>query len=149
MNWIQELSQTEYLYNTLTKFLDKYGIGGLENALTYYSSMQLEYICKTKSSIHKIKISDIYYLKIQIHTIRVYTQHGIYPKYGSLTKEEKRLSPYGFIKCNQSCIVSLAKIRSIYNNTITLVNNVELHMSQHYAPKVLMAYSHNNILKSL
>lgn len=149
MNWIQKLSQTKSLQNILTIFLDQYGIDGLEKALNYYSSMQPEYICKTKSTISKIKIDDIYYLEIQTHAISIYTQHGIYRKYGSLSEEQKRLSPYGFVKCNQSCIVSLRKIRSICNNTITLINNVPLHMSQHYAPKVLIAFSHNNVLKFL
>lgn len=149
MNWIQVLLQTNSLTNTLTNFLDKYGIRGLEDALNQYSSIQSEYICRTRSSISKVYIDDIYYLKIQIHTISVYTKHGIYQKYGSLTEEQKRLSPYGFIKCSQSCIVSLYKIRSIHSNTITLVNDVELHMSQYYAPKVLIAFSHNNASKSL
>lgn len=149
MNWIQKLTQNENMQNALTTFLDQYGFRGLEKALSYYSSLQLEYVCKTKSAIYKIKMDDIYFIKIQIHTISVYTKHGIYRKYGSLTEEQKHLSSYGFIRCNQSCIVSLGKIRSICNNTITLVNNMELHMSQHYAPKVLIAFSNNNTLKSL
>ncbi len=149
MNWIQELFQTESLKDTLIPFLDQYGVLGLEKALICYSTMLPEYVCKTKSTISKIKIDDIYYLEIKTHAISVYTQHGIYRKYGSLAEEQKRLSPYGFIKCNQSCIVSLKKIRSICNNTITLVNNVRLHMSQHYAPKVLIAFTHNNVSKIL
>lgn len=148
MNWIQVLSQTESLQNTLIAFLKNYGLTGLEKALNHYSAMQPEYICKTKSTMAKISINDIYYLEIQTHTISVHTQHGIYRKYGSLNEEQKHLSPYGFTKCNQSCIVSLGKIRSISKNTITLVNNIQLHMSQRYAPKVLIAFS-NNSTKSL
>lgn len=148
MDWLNEL-QEEALQNTLITFLNQYGMKGLETALNYYESTQMDYICKTKSSIHKIKINTIYYLKIQTHTISVYTQHGTYQKYGSLTEEQERLSTYGFIKCNQSCIVSLGKIRSICNNTITLINNVQLHMSQHYAPKVLIAFSCYNVTKSI
>lgn len=149
MNWIHELLETKSLQNNLVAFLEQYGIEGLESALNHYTFTQMYYICKTKSAIYKIKIDDIYYLKIQTHTISVYTLHGIYLKYGSLTKELKSLSPYGFIKCNQSCIVSLGKIRSICNNTITLVNNVQLHMSQHYAPKVLIAFSNSGVSKVL
>lgn len=148
MDWIQEITQTESIQNTLTAFLNQHGFAGLEKALNYYSAMQLEYICKTKSMVSKIKIIDIYYLKIQTHTISIYTQHGTYRKYGSLSKEQKHLSPYGFIRCNQSCIVALEKIRSICNNSITLIDNTQLHMSQHYAPKVLVTFSHNKTIKN-
>lgn len=141
MGWMQEIAQSESIQNTLTTFVDQYGISGLENALNLYSNMQQKYICKTKTSISKIKIVDIYYLEIKTHTITIHTKHDTYHKYGTLTEEEKRLSPYGFIKCNQSCIVSLEKIKSISNNTIILVNNIKLHMSQYYAPKVLIAFS--------
>lgn len=149
MNWLQELTQSESLQNTLTTFLNQYGLSGLENALHLYKNLQQEYICKTKTTTSKINIIDIYYLEIRTHTITVHTQHGSYQKYGSLTDEEKLLSPYGFMKCNQSCIVNLGKIRSICNSTITLVNNTQLHMSQLYAPKILIAFSCNNVSKSL
>lgn len=149
MNWIHELEQSESLQNTLTTFLNQYGLSGLENALHLYTNLQQEYICKTKTTTSKVNIIDIYYLEIRTHTITVHTQHGSYQKYGSLTDEERLLSPYGFMKCNQSCIINLSKIRSICNSTITLVNNVQLHMSQLYAPKVLIAFSRNSVSKSL
>ena len=144
VNWIQELNQTKLLQDALTVFLDQYGFSGLEQALTLYSNMQSEYICKTKTTISKIKICDIYYLQIKAHTITIYTRYGYYKKYGSLTEEQRLLSPYGFMKCNQSCIVSLEKIMSIHHNSITLINNVQLHMSQHYAPNILMEFLRGN-----
>jgi len=149
MNWMEEIEQTESLYSTITTFIEHYGLSGLKDALSHYSAMQPEYICKTKSTISKLKIDDIYYLEIRTHTITIHTQNGTYQKYGSLTDERNRLSPYGFIKCNQSSLVSVRKIRSICDNTITLVNGIQLHMSQRYAPKVLASFSHNNISKNL
>ena len=131
------------LQNMLSTFLKQYGVSGLEKALHSYADMQQEYICKTKSSFSKIRLTDIYYLEIQGHSIVVHTQYGTYQKYGSLKKEGKLLSSYGFIKCNQSCLVSLRKIRSIHNNDIILINDAQLHMSQHYAPQVLIAFSRN------
>lgn len=112
MNWIHELSQNKSLQNTLTIFLNQHGISGLENALRLYSMLQQDYVCKTKTSIPKFKIADIYYLEIRTHTITAYTQHDTYQKYGSLTEEQKRLSPYDFIKCNQGCIVFLKKSKA-------------------------------------
>ena len=141
MDWIKELGKNKKLKNTLTTFLEQYGLSELEQALYLYSELRQEYICKTRTSISKIRMSDIYYLEIQGHNITVFTQQEAYRKYGTLSQELKLLSAHGFVKCSQNCIVSLRRIRKISNRTITLVNNVQLHMSQHYAPKVIMAYS--------
>lgn len=54
------------------------------------------------------------------------------------------LYPYGFIKCTQSCIVSLSKIRSIQNNDVTLIDDTVLHVSRSCAPKVLTAFNGKN-----
>lgn len=149
MNWIQELTQRESLQHTISTFLDQYGLSGLENALNHYSAMQSEYICKMESGITKIKIADIHYLEIRVHTITIHAQDGIYQKYGSLTDEQNRLSPYGFIKCSQSCLVSVRMIKSINGNTLTLKNGIQLHLSQRYAPKVLAAFSRINVSNKL
>jgi len=141
MDWIRELEKDKQLKTSLNAFLEQYGLSELEQALRLYTELHQAYICKTKTSISKIRMSDIYYLEIKGHNITVFTQQESYRKYGTLSQELKLLSPHGFIKCSQSCIVSLRRIRKISNRTITLVNNVQLHMSQHYAPKVIMAYS--------
>lgn len=141
MHWLPSYSFNKKQQEMLSAFLDVYGISGLEEALHLYMDQQQEYICRTKTSLAKFRICDIYYLEIHAHTISVHTAHGTYCKYGSLANELKHLYSYGFIKCNQSCIVSLQKIREIQNHDITLTNNESLHMSRHYAPKVIMAFS--------
>lgn len=142
MNWLQELLLDRKMKMNLTIFLKHYGIAGLEQALQFYTNMQQEYICKTKTSISKIKLYDIYFLEIQNHNITIHTNHGTYQKYGSLNNELKVLSSYNFMKCNQSCIVSLEKVRTICNNDIILVNEEKIHMSRNYAPKIIIAFSH-------
>lgn len=145
MDWIQELTQNESLRCSLTAFLDQHGFPGLEKALQLYSTTQAEYICKTKTTVTRIEVDNIYYLEIQVHTITIHTEHGIYQKYGSLTDELKFLAPYGFMKCRQNCLVSLGKIHSICNDTIILANQLQLHMSQRYAPRVLSAFTRSRI----
>lgn len=140
-----DFSKDKHLQKTITEFIDHYGTSSLEQALQLYTDMQQEYICKTKTSVSRIKICDIFYLEINGHHIDVHTGHGTYQKYGSLNKELEVLLPHGFIKCNQSCIVSLHKIRTIQCNDIILISNERLRMSRHYAPSVLMAFSRNNI----
>lgn len=147
-NWLQDVTIDKNFQNSLSTFINRYGLSGLEQAMQYYINMQKEYTCKTKTSVSKFKMSDIYYLTIREHNITIYTNHGIYHKYGTLKNELKTLSLYSFVMCNQSCIVSLKKIKSICNNNIILSNNEVLHMSRKYAPKVLVAFSHNNFFNS-
>ena len=147
MDWIQELTQKKSLCCSLTAFLNQHGFSGLEKALQLYSNTQAEYICKTKAAVTRIKIDNIYYLEIHTHTITIHTGQGIYQKYGSLADELKILAPYGFIRCRQNCLVSLEKIQSICDDTIILVNHLQLHMSQRYAPKVLAAFAHSRVSK--
>ena len=145
MDWIRELARKDSLCGTLTAFLDQHGFSGLEKALQLYSDTQAEYICKTKAAVTRIKISDIYYLEIQTHAITIHTEHASYQKYGSLTDEQKFLVPYGFVKYRQNCLVSIEKIQSICDNTITLTNQIQLHMSQRYAPRVLAVFARSRV----
>ncbi len=127
--------------NNLSDFLEQYGSSGLKQALQLYIDSQQEYICRTRTSISKIYISDIYYMEIREHQITIYTQHGTYHKYGTLNNELKSLSPYGFIKCTQNRIVSLDKIRSICLNDIILINGAKIHMSKKYAIFIISEFS--------
>ena len=141
MNWIKELSENKNLHTNLSAFLDQHGISGLENALQLYQNTHQKYICRTKESLLQINIYDIYYLKIKKHSITIHTNHEVYHKYGTLSHELKALSPFGFIKCTQSCIVSLSKIKAIHHDDIILINDVKLHMSRKYASRILIAFS--------
>ena len=129
------------LSDTITNFLAQYGTSGLKQALQLYKDIQQEYICRTRASISKINISDIYYMEIQEHQITIYTQHGTYHKYGTLNNELKSLSPYGFIKCAQNRIVSLNKIKTINCTDIILINGTKVHMSKRYALTTITAFS--------
>lgn len=140
MNWNKEFANDKALQVKLQSFYNKYGISGIKQAIELYTSMHQKYICSTKMAVSKICIGDIYYLEIHEHNISVHTQHHTYHKYGTLCKELNILSPYGFLKCNQSCIVSLNKIRTISHDEITLIDGSKLHMSRHYAPKLLLEF---------
>ena len=129
------------LNEIISNFLVQYGFSGLNQALQLYKNTQQEYICRTRTSISKIHISDIYYMEIRGHQITIYTQHSTYHKYGTLNNELKSLSPYGFIKCAQNCIVSLNKIRAINYTDIILTNGIKVHMSKRYALTTITAFS--------
>ena len=142
MNWLQELLSDKNLEAHLSAFIKCYGKPGLFQALQSYTNMQQEYICKTKNSMSKIPIGDIFYLEINKHTITIHTDSNKKKKYGSLNHELKYLPHAEFVKCNKSCIVSIRKIKSIYDNDIILTDNTKIHMSRTYAPQVIIAFSH-------
>ena len=149
MDWLQEITNNKTLQNNLTRFLKTYGTSGLNQALAFYADMQQEYICKTRTSISKIKICDIYYLEIQEHNITIHTLDNTYTKYGTLNAELKVLASYNFVKCNQSCIVSLTKIKAIRHTDIILLNNTKIHLSRSCTKKVISMFTLKNIEKSL
>ena len=129
------------IYNKLLTFLDQYGENGLLDALNIYTESHQKYICKTKTSITKLNIYDIYYITIHGHNIKVHTEQNVYRKYGSLSQELKILADHGFIKCSQSCIVSLNKIKQIVRDDIILLDGTKLHISKNYITSVLIAYN--------
>lgn len=132
------------LQSDILTFIATYGELALQEAIQQYIDNQQIYFYKTKSQITKIKISDIYYIQSQQHRITIHTLHNSYRKYGTLSQELTTLYPYGFIKCTQSCIVSLNKIRSIQNNDIILIDDTILHVSRSFIPKVLTAFNRKN-----
>ncbi len=140
MDWLRELTNNKTLYQKLSAFLSTHGISGLERAMQEYTEAQKEYFCKTKTSVTRLLISDIYYLQISGHHILVHTENESFQKYGTLSGELSVLAHYGFIKCNQSCAVALSKIKTISNNQIILNNGGVLHMSRGCTHKVLIAF---------
>ena len=141
----QIIQNNENLKADLISFIKLYGVSGLQEAMQLYTEACQNYICKTKASVRKIKIMDIYYLKIHGHKITVHTANDTYNKYGTLHKELALLSAYGFLKCSQSCIVSLRRIREIENNTLTLTNGDRLHISRTCTAKILTAFNRTSV----
>lgn len=69
MHWLQDYPFNKSQQTNLSLFLKRYGISGLMCAIQSYTDMQQEYICKTRASLSRLKINDIFYLEIQEHTI--------------------------------------------------------------------------------
>ena len=74
MNWSKKIQIDDKLDEALSDFLNLYGTSGLENALQLYRNTHQEYICKTRTSVSKMSVWDIYYMEIQEHQITIYTQ---------------------------------------------------------------------------
>lgn len=132
------------LRSDILTFIDSYGEAALREAMQQYIDGRQEYICRNRSYTAKLQIRDISYLKIAGHNITIHTSQGIYEKYGTLGRELSLLSANGFLKCNQSCIVSLGKIKEIQNNDILMTDDTVLHISRSCAPKILALFHGKN-----
>lgn len=139
-NFLPELLSGQQLRAQLAAFLKKYGKSGLRQAMQSYSDLQKQYICKSKNSISKIRLADILYLEIQQHTITIHTASNTYQKYGSLESELSFFPSNEFMKCNQSCVVAIDKIKDIYRNNIILIDNTKLRLSRNYAQAIIFAF---------
>ena len=125
MDLITEINKN-MIKKEVRAFLDIYGFEGLKQAMDNYSNLQQLYLCRTKNATSKIRICEINYLQICGHLITIYTTDGCYHKYGSLKTELESLSQYGFVRCTQSHLVPLTKIRSIAYDCITLLDDTTL-----------------------
>lgn len=137
---MKKTSKHSTFQNSIISFLQQYGQSGLEQAMQRYIQSQHIYVVQNKFSASKIYIDDIYYLTIEKHLISIHTADHIYQKYGTLKNELQFLAPHNFMKCNQSCIVSLEKIHNIQINNIILIDNRKLHLSRKFASKVISRF---------
>lgn len=142
MKTTEKSDHMDEINDIVKNFIEQYGGTGLKQALENYAQTNHSYIICTKESVTKIKIDEIYYLEIEGHHIHVHTEKEKHRKYGTLNKELETLSGFRFMKCNQSYVVSLKKIKSISHNEITMINNERIPMSRKYAPQILLAF-HN------
>ena len=142
MKITEKSDQMDEVNDIVKNFIKQYGTTGLKQALENYTQKDHLYIICTKESVTQIRIDEIYYLEIEGHHMQVHTEKEKYRKYGTLNKELEVLSSFRFMKCNQSYVVSLNKIKSISHNEITMINNERIPMSRKYAPQILLAF-HN------
>ncbi len=74
------------------------------------------YTIRLKDAIHKIPVSDIYYVEIQNHTLYYHTAKGIFQTTGRMKDVEAQLVPFNFARCNNGYLVNLAHVDFIQEN---------------------------------
>ncbi|MDO4312451.1 MAG: LytTR family DNA-binding domain-containing protein [Eubacteriales bacterium] len=127
----------EQVYN----FVSKYGDTALTEALQNYENSYQIYICKTRGGIARIPIHSINYIEIFGHTIIIHSDNGCFRKYGTLTKEYEQLKKLGFVKCNQSILVPIEKIKEIERKCLILTTGDKFSLSRSCAASVICEYA--------
>lgn len=72
-----------------------------------------ELVIKNKTSMRKIKVSDIKYIEVRNHSLIYHTTQGVYSSSGSLKKIQAYLKDLSFSLCNQCYLVNLKYVLEI------------------------------------
>ena len=82
------------------------------------------YTIKTKDSINKIAISDIYYIEILNHTLIYHTAAGNFKTTGKLKEVESILAGHSFFRCNNGFLVNLLHVDCILENSTSVHGDI-------------------------
>ena len=77
-------------------------------------------LIKSDKTLHKVFISDIYYLEAFGDYVKVYIEKKYLLTYSTLTKMQELLFDKGFIQTHKSYVVNLNKINAITGNYIVI-----------------------------
>ncbi len=91
-----------------------------------------KFVLQTKNGEALLNVSNIKYIEIYTHSIRVYTVSGeILECYGSLAAMEKQLNEFDFVRTHKSYLVNCRYIFSIEKNRIILDDKTEVPLSRY------------------
>lgn len=107
-----------------------------------------KFVLQTKNGEALLNVSNIKYIEIYTHSIRVYTVSGeILECYGSLAAMEKQLNEFDFVRTHKSYLVNCRYIFSIEKNRIILDDKTDIPLSRYKADAVKSKFK--NHLRSM
>ncbi len=102
----------------------------LHKAVTLIKERKKAYlVIRINSGMARINVDEIEYVESKQHQIIVHTKNNSYSTRDSMKNVEKFLSPYKFIRCNNSYLINLRYVEGIDQN-IVLVGGDELQISR-------------------
>ena len=88
----------------------------------------------------KIKTADILYIESNLHFITYHTDHGEMQERASMKETEKRFLEKGFVRCNNSFLINLARVDRTDGNMVKIGEN-EIVVSRSRKKQFLDAFS--------
>lgn len=79
-----------------------------------------EIVIKTPEGGKRLYVNEIRYVEVLNHKVIYYTDTADIEIWGSLKMQEEKLSPYGFARCNNYCLVNLRCVDNFTGDTITV-----------------------------
>ena len=101
---------------------------------------QKDILVKNRQGMTRVRIREIRYIEIYGHNIMIHMTDRTEECYGTLKNMEEELHGYGVIKCSQSCLVNLAFVDGILQDTI-LSGSDQIPMSRRERKNFLEAFT--------
>lgn len=83
-------------------------------------SKEFHLLINTDSGYKKIRPKNIKYVEVNNHHCEYHTENGILRQYQPLKEAEDTLKDFGFVKCNNYCLVNLAFVTAIDKSTVVI-----------------------------
>ncbi len=102
----------------------------LDKAIERIKKQTEEYlIIPTDAGVHKLALSDIYYIESQGHNAIYHTKKGDFSSRASLKDLENRVVIYGFFRCGKGFLVNLRKVDAVNGNDC-VINGEKIPISR-------------------
>lgn len=112
-----------------------------ERAITTYKNNHQIYQIRWRGISNLIEYSDIYYIEAYNRHLYVHTESMKYECVGIMPEEEKKLKPYGFVRCHQGFLVNLYKIIEISKTNLILSNETIIPIGRRYREELLEIFN--------
>lgn len=103
---------------------------------------------RTREGTVRLFPSQVSYIESDGHRVLYHADTGVWEQYGPLSTLEKKLKPFGFVRCNSCYLVNLKYVSRLKGYSVT-VGGEELQISQPRKKaflQQLVAYSEKNCL---
>ena len=103
----------------------------LEKAMQFFKKHQeKDILINGKDGIHRITVSEIYYIEKEKDDVIFYTKGDNYQMRGSIKMMREKLEGMSFSECTSGCLVNLRYVNSIGKEELTLTDGTRLPLSR-------------------
>ena len=84
----------------------------------YAANEQCDFIIKIPGGVEKVSVNQLMYVEILSHIVIYHLVNGTIQKTGTISKAEKELASYGFLRCHNAYLINPAFVRGIKENNV-------------------------------
>ncbi len=100
------------------------------------------YTVRIHKKLYDVRISDILYLEMDKHCVKVHTKDSTVKSWGTLEQEMERLRPYGFTRIHKSYVVNMRYIRKSTSLCVELTGGIILPIGRKYKSTYYAEYEY-------
>lgn len=140
-----EVDAISYLVKPVT--YDSFALVFRKALNAYSQNEEYDFVFKIPGGLQKISAKKLMYVEILSHIIIYHLTDETIEKTGTMSKVEKILAPYGFLRCHNAYLVNPAFIRGIEQNEI-LVGSESIPLARGKKKGFLEGLSHYYLHKA-